>query len=256
VSRPAGAARQGRGQGLGQRQSQGQGGHRGVRVSAQRLLPPGWRGPGRRAVWRRARLRRLLAATSTAVAAWLAVSAFLPDPAPVGVPVLVAVRDLPAGHRLGAADVRVDRWPPQIRPVSALREPSGALDATLSTSLGAGEALTASRLRGAGMLSGLPAGLVASHVPLADAGAAGLVQPGDHVDLISSPSGRVVGQDVVVLAVDAPGGDGAGGLVGGDTARPGLVVALTPEAASRVATVDGSDLAGSSVTLALRRPES
>lgn len=250
MSRPAGAARQGPGQA--QRQ-----GHRGVRVSAQRLLPQGWRGPGRRAVWRRARLRRVLAATSTAVAAWLAVSAFLPHPAPAGVPVLVAVRDLPAGHRLGAADVRVDRWPPQIRPVSALREPSRALDATLSASLGAGEALTASRLRGAGMLAGLPTGLVASHVPLTDAGAAGMVQPGDHVDLISSPSGRVVGQDVVVLAVDAPGGGGAAGLVGGgDTARPGLVVALTPESASRVATVDGSDLAGSSVTVALRRPES
>src|SRR6185312_14383647 len=119
VSRPAGAAREDRGLGPDRRQRQ-----RGVGVWAQRLLPPGWRGPGRRAVWRRARLRRVLAATCTAAAAWLAVSAFLPDPAPVGVPVLVAVRDLPAGHRLGAADVRVDRWPPQIRPVSALREPS------------------------------------------------------------------------------------------------------------------------------------
>ena len=49
-------------------------------MSAQRLLPPGWRGSGRRAVWRRARLRRAVAAALAGVAAWLVVSAFLPTP--------------------------------------------------------------------------------------------------------------------------------------------------------------------------------
>jgi Flp pilus assembly protein CpaB len=224
-------------------------------VSAQRLLPAGWRGSGRRAAWRRARLRRAAAAVFAGVASWLVVSAFLPDRAPVGVPVLVTVRDLPAGHRVSASDVRVDRWPEQIRPASALQEASGAVDATLSSGLGAGEALTPSRLRGAGLLGGLPAGQVAAHVPLSDPGAAALVDAGDHVDLISSPSGTVLGQDIVVLAVDPLDDGAAPGLVGGaDTARPGIVVALTPATASRVATVTGSDLAGSSVTLSLRRP--
>jgi hypothetical protein len=156
---------------------------------------------------------------------------------------------------VSASDVRVDRWPEQIRPASALQEASGAVDATLSSGLGAGEALTPSRLRGAGLLGGLPAGQVAAHVPLSDPGAAALVDAGDHVDLISSPSGTVLGQDIVVLAVDPLDDGAAPGLVGGaDTARPGIVVALTPATASRVATVTGSDLAGSSVTLSLRRP--
>ena len=96
--------------------------------------------------------------------------------------------------------------------------------------------------------------MVAAHVPLTDPGAAALAHAGDHVDLISSPSGTVLGQDVIVLAVDAPEGDASPGLVGGgDTSRPGVVVALTPATAARLATVTGSDLAGSSITLALRR---
>jgi Flp pilus assembly protein CpaB len=218
------------------------------------MLPPGWRGSGRRAVWRRARLRRGLAAALVGLAGWLVADAFLPDPAPVGVPVLVSVRELPAGHRVGASDLRVERWPEQIRPASALQEPGAAVDATLASGVGAGEALTPSRLRGSGLLSGLPAGMVAAHVPLTDPGAAALAHAGDHVDLISSPSGTVVGQDVIVLAVDAPEGDVSPGLVGGgDTSRPGIVVALNPATAARLATVTGSDLAGSSITLALRR---
>lgn len=230
------------------------GGRRGVRVSAQRLLPPGWRGSGRRAVWRRARLRRAVAAVLAGVAAWLVVSAFLPTPPPVGVPVVVSVRDLPAGHRLSASDLRVDRWPSGVRPASALQDPSRAVDATLGAGLGAGEPVTASRLRGSGLLTGLP-GLVAAHVPLTDPGAAALVHAGDRVDLIASPAGTVVGSDVVVLAVDPADGGGTSGLVGGaSAARPGVVVALAPAVAARVATVTGSDLAGTSVTLALRGP--
>ena len=227
---------------------------RAIRVSAHRMLPPGWRGSGRRAVWRRARLRRGLAAALLGLAGWLVADAFLSDPAPVGVPVLVSVRELPAGHRVGASDLRVERWPEQIRPASALQEPGAAVDATLASGLGVGEAVTPSRLRGSGLLSGLPAGMVAAHVPLTDPGAAALAHAGDHVDLISSPSGTVVGQDVIVLAVDASEGDPSPGLVaGGDTSRPGVVVALTPATAARLATVTGSDLAGSSITLALRR---
>jgi len=225
-----------------------------VRVSAQRLLPPGWRGSGRRAVWRRARLRRVLAAALVGLAAWLVAGAVLPDPTPVGVPVLVSVRDLPPGHRMVASDLRVDHWPEPIRPASALQEPGTAIDATLASGLGAGEAVTTSRLRGSGLLSGLPAGMVAAHVPLTDPGAAALAHAGDHVDLISSPSGTVLGQDVIVLAVDAPEGAASSALVGGgDTPRPGIVVALSTATAARLATVTGSDLAGSSITLALRR---
>jgi pilus assembly protein CpaB len=225
-----------------------------LQVSAQRLLPPGWRGSGRRAVWRRARLRRCLSAGLVGLAAWLVAGAVVPDPAPVGVPVLVTVRDLPAGHRLTASDLRVDRWPEQIRPASALEGPGAAVDATLTSGLGAGEAVTTSRLRGSGLLSGLPAGTVAAHVPLTDPGAAALAHAGDHVDLISSPSGTILGQDVIVLAVDASEGDTSPGLTGGgDAPRPGIVVALTPATAARLATVTGSDLAGSSITLALHQ---
>src|SRR4051812_34463426 len=218
------------------------------------MLPPGWRGSGRRAVWRRARLRRGLAAALVGFAGWLVADAVLPDPAPVGVPVLVAVRELPAGHRMSPSDLRVERWPEQIRPASALQEPGAAVEATLAAGLGAGEAVSPSRLRGSGLLSGLPAGMVAAHVPLTDPGAAALAHAGDHVDLISSLSGTVLGTDVIVLAVDQPEGAASSALVGGgDPPRPGIVVALSSATAARLATVTGSDLAGSSITLALRR---
>ena len=167
---------------------------------------------------------------------------------------LVSVRDLPAGHRVGASDLRVERWPEQIRPASALQDPDAAVDATLASGLGAGEAVTASRLRGSGLLSGLPAGMVAAHVPLTDPGAAALAHAGDHVDLIASPSGTVVGSGRHRARRRRARGGRVPGLVGGgDTSRPGVVVALPPATAARLATVTGSDLAGSSITLALRR---
>ena len=90
---------------------------------------------------------------------------------------------------------------------------------------------------------------------LTDPGAAALVHSGDRVDLIASPAGTVVGSDVVVLAVDPADSGGAAGLVGGaGPARPGVVVAVAPAVAARMAAVTGSDLAGTSVTLALRGP--
>ena len=86
--------------------------------------PPGWRGSGRRAVWRRARLRRGLAAVL------------------VGARRLAGRRRLPARSRAGGgagaglgratcrpatawapSDLRVERWPEQIRPATALQEP-------------------------------------------------------------------------------------------------------------------------------------
>ena len=204
-------------------------------------------------MWRRARLRRAVAAALAGVAAWLVVSAFPPDPSPAGVPVVVSVRDLPAGHRLSASDLRVDRWPSGVRPASALQDPSRAVDATLGAGLGAGEPLTASRLRGPGLLTGLP-GLVAAHVPLTDPGAAALVHAGDHVDLIASPAGRSSAPTSWCSPSTPADGGGASGLVGGAARPAGCRRRAGTGGGRRVATVTGSDLAGTSVTLALRGP--
>ena len=224
-------------------------------MSAQRLLPAGWRGSGRRAVWRRARLRRALAAALVGLAGWLVAGAFLPDRAPVGVPVLVSVRDLPAGHRVGASDLRVERWPEQIRPASALQDPAAAIDATLASGLGAGEAVTtvtAAWHRAAVRAAGRHGRRArAPHRPRR--GGARARRGPRRPDLLPVGHGRRSGRHRARRR-RAGGGRFPRALVGGgDTSRPGLVVALTPATAARLATVTGSDLAGSSITLAFRR---
>lgn len=67
--------------------------------------------------------------------------------------------------------------------------------------------ITTSRLVGGNLTTGLPAGLIAVPVPLVDPGAAGLIQAGDHVDLLrvptdsTDPAAATVANGVLVLAV-------------------------------------------------------
>ena len=61
------------------------------------------------------RARRALTALLVGVAGWVAVSAARPAPVEGGIPVLVAVRDLAAGARVGSGDLRAVRVPPEER---------------------------------------------------------------------------------------------------------------------------------------------
>ena len=105
----------------------------------------------------------------------------------VGVPTVVAARDLPAGRVLARADLRVVRMPAEIRPVGARADPSSVVRRRLAGALGVREVITSARLVGAELARGLGAGLVAAAVPMDDSRAVDLVQVGDRVDLLEAP---------------------------------------------------------------------
>ena len=230
----------------------------GLTGQAHRLLPAGWRGPGRRAAWRRARVRRVVAALLVGLAAWLTLSAFLPQPTVVGVPVVVAAHDLAAGQRLAAGDLRVARWAPGTAPSGAATSTHALAGQRVAAPITTGEAVTASRLHGPGLLTGLGPGQVAARVSVTDERVTAMVHPGDHVAVIDTASGARVGSDLLVLATDAPGRAG-GGLVGGtgsaaEDGPPGVVVAVSDGQAAALARAGGSAALGAGVTLTLRAP--
>src|SRR3954451_22498433 len=108
-------------------------------------------------------------------------------PAGRSVPVLVAARDLPAGHTVRAQDVRVARWPPALRPASARASPRDAVGRRLIAPISALEAVTSNRLLGPGLRAGLPARLAPTPVAIDDPTVAEFVHAGDHVALLPTP---------------------------------------------------------------------
>jgi hypothetical protein len=205
----------------------------------------GWaRGGGRRGRWRRRVARRLLAAVlaATAVVGGVAV-ARTPEGGP-SVTVLLAARDLPAGHLVGAADLVGQRRPRDYAPAAAPMEATDAVGRHLAGPVLAGEVVTPGRLLGPGLLAGRPAGDVALHVPVAGPGVSGLVSPGDRVDLVAA-TGAAVARGATVLAVPP-----------GDPSSPALVVAVTEDEAGRIAGAPGDETGLALLTVVLRHAES
>ena len=194
--------------------------------------------------------RRLLAAGLAAGAVAAGLTALAPAPADT-VAVVVAARDLPGGRSLLPADLTEARLPSQALPDGAVRHPAAAQGRLLAGPVRRGEPLTDVRLLGSPLLEGLGAGLVATPVRIADAGAVRLLRPGALVDVLAAETGdgvdgfgadaRVVAPAVRVLTVPAEGDDtGASAGLGG-----GALVVLATRA--EVATA----LAGSAVSARL-----
>jgi pilus assembly protein CpaB len=167
---------------------------------------------------------------------------------------VVVAQDLPPGHVLTRGDLAVADWPNDLRPGGAVADPVALVGKVLGAGMSRGEAVTAARIRGPGLLSGARPGLVAAHVRLADPAMAAMTAPGDHVDVISS-AGRLVAADVVVLEVDAgtAGGEGWAAATGAGTPG-GVVVAVASEDAVRLAAVDPSGMSERTLSLVLRAP--
>lgn len=226
----------------------------GWRSGIERILPAGLVGAGRRPAWQRTRLRRVVSAGLVATAAWLAMTAFLPQMTPRGIPVVVVAQDLMPGHVLTRGDLAVSDWPKDLSPGGALADPGALVGRALGAGMSRGEAVTAARVRGPGLLTGVRTGLVAAHVRLADPAMAAMTAPGDHVDLISS-AGKVVAEDIVVLAVDAsPVGSGGWSATAGSGTPGGVVVAVASADAVRLAAVDPSGLSDVSFSIVMRAP--
>lgn len=117
-------------------------------------------------------------------------------------PVLVAATDLPAGHPVSTADVRVATWPTGLVPDGALTAPADVpADARTSGPVTAGTVLTP-HLLADGVTGLLAEGRTAVPVP---GDGLGSVRPGDRVDVVATSmdgSGRRVATGADVLAVD------------------------------------------------------
>lgn len=233
----------------------GEGGRDAERGGLGRILPAGLVGPGRRPAWLRTRLRRVASAGLVAAAVGLALSAFLPQPAPRGVPIVVVAKNLMAGHVLTPGDLAVADWPGDLSPVGAIADPATLVGKALGAGMSRGEAVTAARVRGPGLLTGVPPGLVAAHIRLADPAMAAMTTPGDHVDLIS-PTGKVVAADVAVLAVDADTAGIGDWTTGAESGAPGgVIVAVAKDAAVRLAMTDPAGLSDLTFSLVMRAPD-
>lgn len=165
--------------------------------------------------------RRLAAVACLALAAASALAARSSQPSrasahPPSAPVVVAAHDLGAGRTLTPGDLATAAWPRKLVPAGAAATPAGLVGRRSAGPIGRGEAITAARLVGAGLTAGLPPGIVAAAVRT-DAGVAGLIHPGDRVDVLAGPvddggvapaktnaSALLVAQAVAVLAVLPP----------------------------------------------------
>jgi Flp pilus assembly protein CpaB len=188
----------------------------------------------------------VLAALLLAVASGVAVHSAAADPAP-GEPVLVAARDLPAGHVLSASDVTSVDLPADAVPPGVL-SPAEAEGRTLGSPAARGEPLTEARLRGRGELTGAPPGTVAVPVPVTDAATLSAVEAGDSVRVLGGPTNgdgvnpgtaepaEVLVERAVVLGTPS-GPEAAGGatLVGGDAGPSYVLLALSGPEALRLA---------------------
>ncbi|HEY9409653.1 MAG TPA: Flp pilus assembly protein CpaB [Jiangellaceae bacterium] len=174
--------------------------------------------------------RRLVAAALAAGAVALAVDAASPAP-PETREVVVAARDLPGGTTLGEADLSTAQLSPGVVPdgATAIEDASGRV---LAAPMRAGEPLTDVRLVGQALLDGWGPDVVASPVRVADAGAVGLLRPGDRIDLLATSADGTGATQVV-----APGVPVLTLMAGGDVLVEGalLVVAATPDQAAALA---------------------
>jgi Flp pilus assembly protein CpaB len=202
--------------------------------------------------WRRrlARIRRPVAAGLLTLAVLSGARAVL-APAGPETTVLVAVRDLPAGHHLSAGDVRPVNWLADSVPDGVVDAPEGRV---LSSPLRRGEPVTDARLNGSGALSGQPPGTVAMPIRLSDPGIAVWLHPGDHVDVLAAPGAvgdvapapplaeaEVLVDDAVVLGIgtegrqDSSSWGSSGNAASSWTAEESLMVAVDRAEASRLA---------------------
>jgi Flp pilus assembly protein CpaB len=155
--------------------------------------------------WRTARRhvlarRRPLAAVCAAVAVLVGLRVGAGPPPPT-VEVPVAARDLPAGSVVGAADIATAAFAPGTEPHGVPDDPVGRV---LAAPVVAGEPVTDVRLVGRGLAAAHP-DLTVMPVRLPDAGVAGLLRPGDRIDLVAADPGSgeatPLAYDVLVLAV-------------------------------------------------------
>jgi len=150
------------------------------------------------------RHRRLLAATASGLAVYFALSAVTAQPE--GRSVVVASRDLDAGTRLRASDVRTTSLPRAAVPAGADDDARELVGRTTSGALRRGEMLTDRRTIRAGPLDGFGVDRVLSVVRVTDPSVLALLRAGDRVDVLAvsgddSPKASRVARGAIVVTV-------------------------------------------------------
>jgi Flp pilus assembly protein CpaB len=151
--------------------------------------------------------------------------------------VVVADRALVRGDVLAGDDVRIERIPSAYAPPGAFGAVGSVVGRTLAADLTAGEAVTRTRVGGAGgpvaslVASGLRAFVVASGLP------PGVLEPGDRVDVIATfggprPYTDTVGTGLEVLSIVE---EDAGTFQAAGPSGPSLVLLVSAETAEQLA---------------------
>ena len=200
----------------------------------------------RRILWR---WRFALAAALIGLAAALAMHILRPPPPPT-VDVAVTARPVAAGTELTGDDVVVRAIAADVAPPGAVHAVRDLLGRAAVVGLPAGAPLHATLLSDDGVSAAAPHGTVVVPVRLSDDAVAGLLRPGDRVDLLagttsgSEPAGAPQHLARGALVLPVPAGrepEGAGGLLGptSDGDRPVTLVAVSPEDAPELSAVSG-----------------
>lgn len=182
------------------------------------------------------------------------VQALRPEPPPT-LDVVVPTRPLVAGEKVGPNDVTVRTVPADLAPGGVLTDPDDAVGRVPAVTLPAGLPLHGSLVEGGGPAAHAPEGTVVVPVLLHGAGA-GLLRPGDRVDLVTASAAgalddpspdaadaRYLARRALVLPdarQESPAG--AASVLGGTTASgPASVtlVAVRPEEAPSLSTASG-----------------
>ncbi|MDX2181210.1 MAG: Flp pilus assembly protein CpaB [Bryobacteraceae bacterium] len=176
--------------------------------------------------------------------------------------VWAASRDLSAGTRLTKAHLKQVTLAAKDAPVSAIRDPAAALDRPLIYPVSANEVITTAKIASIGGIEGVPAliaaGKRAVSVAVADAsGAAGLIQPRAHVDVLFTRAGSMsealtttILQDIAVLSVGRVTEAQNLDTKGPRPATQSVTLLVTPEEAGKLELAKNQG----KISLALRNP--
>jgi Flp pilus assembly protein CpaB len=223
-------------------------------------------GTGHRASWAQLirRHRRPLAGLAAAASITTLGLALQPAADPTR-SVVVAAADLPAGRSLNSNDLRTARVAAGVLPADTYAETSDLVGEVLAAPLVRGEAVGAHRLTAAPDWT-IPPDTSPLPVRFADASAARLLRPGQHVDVLAASgpglddagfaAAELIAADVLVLAVIDP--EGSGGMLDSRSVGPdsSALVLLAVDRVSALAIAGGQARANLAFMMRPRSSES
>jgi Flp pilus assembly protein CpaB len=177
-----------------------------------------------------------------AAAVGVGLTALAPAPAPT-VGVVAAARDLPGGHRVTAGDLTSVQLPPGAVPDGAVTQQRDVVDRVLVAAVRRHQPLTDVGTLGPALLAAQDGDVVATPVRLPDAEVAGLLRPGDRVNVLAAPAQPAWAGAVVPVTPTDEGTHEAAPTpapVAAATLAPAVAAGSTPVAG--IATVVASDV--------------